>query len=208
VSSGPRRLAAIFLTILVVLSAAVLVAPWTASAAPIEGPMVLFGRWEIPGWMVLVLRWVNVLALAGILYFLLRGPAAQFFAERRQSIVAGLENGRRAREEAEERLRDVESRLANLEAEIAAMRADAKQEAQAERERILAGARAEAGKILAMAEQEVAALGKAAQMELRAHAATLAVALAEKRIRATLTPERHAALVRDYAAGLRQTREG
>ena len=60
----------------------------------------------------------------------------------------------------------------------------------------------EMDKIRKQAEQDIAAAAKAATQELREHAAKLAVALAEQKIRAELTPEVDAELVAAVAADL------
>lgn len=162
-------------------------------------PFKLWGKWVIPGWVVELLRWSNFVILFGILGYLLRQPMRQFFAERGRAIVEGIARGRRAREEAAARLRDIEGRLVGLDAEIAQLRQAAMNEAQADHQHLRERARAEAEKIRVMAEQEIASLVKQARAELRNFAAALAVQLAEQRIRARLTPERQEALLRRYA---------
>lgn len=150
-----------------------------------------------------VFKWINFLALFGLLGYLLRKPMSQFFAGRTRAILHGLEEGRRANEEAAQRLREIEDRLGRVEWEIAELRKTAAGEADVERNRLRVAARAETERIFAMAQQEIRALAKAARAELKSYAAGLAVELAEQRIRARLTPERQAALLRGYAASLR-----
>lgn len=149
-----------------------------------------------------VFKWTNFLALFGLLGYLLRHPMREFFLGRTRAILQSLEEGRRAREEAAERLKEIESRLARLEWEIAELRRAAAGEADTERDRLRRAARAETERIFALAEQESRALARAARGELKSYAAGLAVELAEQRIRARLTPERQAALVREYAMNL------
>lgn len=166
-------------------------------------PFVLFGRWVIPGWVVELFRWSNFVALFGVLGYLLRKPFQSFFADRGRAIVEGLAKGRRSREEAAERLRKIETRLAGIEAEIAALRQAAMNEAQADHDRLRARARADGERLLAAAEQEIAAFSKQARAEFKSYAAGLAVRLAEQRVRARLTPDRQDALLRRYAEELR-----
>jgi F-type H+-transporting ATPase subunit b len=170
-------------------------------------PFKLWGKWVIPGWVVELLRWSNFVILFGILGYLLRKPMGRFFSDRGREILEGIARGRRAREEAAARLRDIEARLAGLEAEIARLRQAAGTEAQADHDRLRARAQAEAEKIRAMAEHEIAWLAKQARSEIKDYAAALAVELAEQRIRARLTPERQDALLRRYAEQVGSARQ-
>src|SRR5437660_4570266 len=99
------------------------------------------------------------------------------------------------RQAAEERAAEVDRRLANLEAEIASLRAHAQEEAEAETQRLAQHTAAEIARIQARAEQEIVSAGKAARLELKRHAAELAIALADQKIRARMTPETQDALV-------------
>ncbi len=165
-----------------------------------EKPFVLFGKWHVPPLLVEIFRWANFLVLFGALLYLMRRPAADFFAARGKAITEGLESGRRASEEASQKVREINRRLASLESEIAAMRAAAAGEGQAEADRLRQAVRAEVQKIFAGSEQEVRALTKAARNELKGYAAGLAVELAEQRIRGRMTPEKQAELLRGYSA--------
>jgi F-type H+-transporting ATPase subunit b len=97
----------------------------------------------------------------------------------------------------------VDRRLANLESEIASLRAHSQQEAEAETQRLVQHTAAEIARIQARAEQEIVSAGKAARLELKRHAAELAIGLAERKIRARLTPETQDALVRGFVRDLK-----
>lgn len=148
-------------------------------------------------------KWANFLLLAGGLGYLIGKNAGPFFAARSQSIGKDLAESQKTREEAEARSAEVERRLANLEAEIARLRAESQQEAKAETERLAGHTAAEIAKIQANAEQEIAAAGKAARMDLKRYSAELAVDLAEKKIRARMTPVTQDALVRGFVRDLK-----
>jgi len=107
------------------------------------------------------------------------------------------------RKDAEARAAEVERRLANLEAEIAALRAESQKEDVAETGRFGRHTAAEIVKTQAHAEQEIAAAGKAARMELKRYCAELAVGLAEEKIRARMTPDTQDALVRGFVRDLK-----
>jgi F-type H+-transporting ATPase subunit b len=80
------------------------------------------------------------------------------------------------------------------------MRDTAEKEGAAEAARIQAAAQEDARKIVASAEQEIAAAAKAARRQLTAHAADLAVGLAQKQIRVDAATDQ--ALVRTFAGQL------
>jgi len=97
---------------------------------------------------------------------------------RHQQLKADLASAAQARAEAEERLRKQEQRMANLEKEIAQMRAGIQQEAEAEKARLVAAAEDRAKRLREetafMIEQQV----KEGEATLRREAANVAVKIA------------------------------
>lgn len=154
------------------------------------------------GW---VMRWVNSgIVIIAIGWGLSKcGPA---FRKRADGIQAAIAEGKRAREEAAERRKEAEQRLAGLPAEIAGMRADAKRDAEAETQRIRELAREDAAKMDHAADLEIEAAERAAMLELKATAARLAVERAEKLLREHLTQPADARLVRNFAGELAGSR--
>jgi len=122
------------------------------------------------------------------------------FRDRTAAIQKAMREAQKASEDAKAKLAEIEARLAKLDVEIAAMRDSAEKEGAAEVARIEAAAREDAHKIVASAEQEIAAAGKAARRQLTAHAADLAVGLAQKQIRVDAATDQ--ALVRNFATQL------
>jgi F-type H+-transporting ATPase subunit b len=127
-------------------------------------------------------------------------PAA--FAARSKHIRKELDEAAEAKAAADARAAEVERRLSNLEAEIAALRVEAQKESQSESHRMEQHTAAEIAKIQAHAEQEIAAAGKAARMELKHHAAELAIALAEQKLRSRMTAETQDSLVKGFVRDL------
>jgi len=148
-------------------------------------------------------KWANFLVLAGGLGYLAGKSAPAFFAARSMKIRKDMIDADELRRDADARAAAVERRLANLEAEIAALRAEAHKEERAEGERLRQHAASEMAKIQIHAEQEIAAAGKAARMDLKRYSAELAVDLAEKKIRARMTPATQDALVRGFVRDLK-----
>lgn len=155
----------------------------------------------------LIFKWLNFLTVFGGLGYLLRKPMREFFTGQREAIQSSIEEARRAREESRARLRGVEERLARLEQEVAGLRAEAAENAAAEKQRIQETAQREAERILSTARAEMESVTRAARLELRAYAARLAVSLAEQEIRQRLTPQAHAALFQSFAGHLAPGKE-
>jgi F-type H+-transporting ATPase subunit b len=148
-------------------------------------------------WVALGLNFAVIfLFLASILRKTLPG----FFRSRTSSIQKGIEEARKMSQEARRRLNDVEGRLSRLDADIAAMRSEAQENAGAEERRILAASEEERKRIVSLAEQEISMAANAARRELKSYAAELAVDLAEKKIRVSKDADQ--ALVHEFTARL------
>ena len=143
---------------------------------------------------------LNFAIIAGIIWWAGRKALPGFFQGRTAAIQKAMQEAQKASEEARRKLAEIESRLQKLDAEISAMRDAAEKEGAAEETRIKAAAEEDARKIIASAEQEIAAAVKAARRQLTAHAADLAVSLAQKQIRVDAATDQ--ALVRNFAGQL------
>jgi F-type H+-transporting ATPase subunit b len=146
----------------------------------------------------LELKIANFAILAGLLGYFIGKNAGPFFAARSAGIHKDMEESLRQSQEAEARAAAVEQRIANLEADIAALRAEGDREISAEGERVARQTAEEIAKIQVHAQQEIASAGKAARMELKRYTADLAVNLAETKVRAHMTPEAQDALVKGF----------
>jgi F0F1-type ATP synthase membrane subunit b/b' len=153
------------------------------------------------GW---VFRWINFAVLVAILVYAFY-KAAPKFRKNSEEIAQKIAEGRRAREAAEQQRREVRTKMAGIDAEVAAMREDAKRGAEAEAERIRALAKSEAEMIERAARAEIDAAERASRLELRLTAARMAVALAERMLRDQLTPTNESALFRTFVAELERS---
>src|SRR5581483_1209046 len=131
-------------------------------------------------WLAVVL---NFAIVAAVIVWASKKNLPAMFRNRTASIQKSLEEARKASEDSNRRLNEVESRLSRLDDEIKQMRVTAEREAAAEEERMKAAAAEDARRIIESAEQEISAATKAARRELTALAADLAVTLAAKQIR-------------------------
>ena len=143
---------------------------------------------------------INFAIIALLVVFALKSNVPAMLRSRTQEIQKGIEDARRASEEARSRLSDVEARLARLSSEIEDMQKHADAEARAEEDRIRASIDEEKHKILQAAEQEITQTANTVRRDLRKYAAELAVALAEKGIRVDTNSDK--ALVEEFTEQL------
>jgi len=148
-------------------------------------------------WLAVLL---NFVVIAAVLVWAGRKYLPGIFRERTASIQKAMEEARRASEDANRRLSEIESRLARLGDEISAMKASGEQDVAAEEARIKAAAEEDARKIVESAEAEIDAAAKSARRDLMTYAADLAVALAKKQIHVDAGTD--ASLVRTFAERL------
>ena len=127
-------------------------------------------------------KWANFALLAGALGYLGSKHLGPFFSARSSRIQSGLVEAQKLRESSEARVREIEKKIANLDAEMKGLRDTARQEMAAEGDRIRNETARTIAKIQANAEQEIAAASKHARQELKAYSADLAVQLAAKQI--------------------------
>jgi F-type H+-transporting ATPase subunit b len=162
---------------------------------------------KLAGWLGLTVTqafWLSTLlnfaVIAGLIIFAMKSGLPKMFRERTAAIQKGIEEARKASAESAAKLQDIESRLAKLDQDIASMKIQAEQDADAEDKRLRAATDEEKKKIIASSEQEITAASNVARRELKQYAAELAIALAEKRISVDEAADKN--LVREFAAQL------
>ncbi len=144
---------------------------------------------ETWGWLEGVGRFTNLFILFGVICYFVRKPFKKFFADRRQSIQQEMSQAGRDREAAAKKLNSVETRMENLDQELAALRKEAEKEAGLERERLLDQAARDAEKIIESTRREVDSLTRAARKQLKDYAAQLSLEMAEQRIRKEISEQ-------------------
>jgi F-type H+-transporting ATPase subunit b len=143
-------------------------------------------------------RFINLfLFIAGcLLLHRWRGrPIREGLRRRQANIKLQLDSARQRRDAAASELAVVEARLAQVDKEVAKIRAEAEAEAEMERRRLKTATEAEISKLRSQAERDVANLVKNAQMELRQFAASQGIQAAETLIRRDLDPAKDARLI-------------
>lgn len=131
----------------------------------------------------------NLILFITVMYLLVRKPARAFFAERLAEVRTLLDRAAKERSEAQAKMNELNARLNKLDAEVAEIRAQAAQEAKAERLRLASEAQADADKLRITAQREIEGAKQSALVQLREFTADKAVELAEQMIRRELTPE-------------------
>jgi F-type H+-transporting ATPase subunit b len=153
------------------------------------------------GW---IFRWINFAIVAiGIIY--LFAKAAPGFRSHTEEISQKIAEGARAREAAEKQRREVQAKLAGIDAEVEKLRVEAKKSMDAEAVRLKALARREAEIIEQAAQAEIVAAQRAGALELKALAARLAIERAETVLSKQITPEAQAALFNTFVLELERS---
>ena len=149
-----------------------------------------------------IFKWINFAIVAGVLLWVCLKKAPGFFRGRAEAIGSAITKAGSAKAAADAQLREAETKLANLDKEVAELRRFAEREAAAEVERIRAATRSDLGKIAAAAKAEIEAAQRAARLELKALAAKLAVDGAETLLVKQLNAQAQAGLISNFVKSL------
>ncbi|MGH9433131.1 MAG: hypothetical protein ACRD3T_16490 [Terriglobia bacterium] len=152
-------------------------------------------------------EWLNFVILVAVLVYFLRKPVASYFSNRSATILKGLEEGRKAWEESVAKLKSIEQKLERLNDEVAALKADAAREMEAEAERMGRQTLSEAERVSESARAQIDAATRAAKIELKAFAANQAAEIAEQMVRGRLDRENQGKLVQRFFEGLNGKRQ-
>jgi F-type H+-transporting ATPase subunit b len=142
----------------------------------------------------------NIVVLFGAIGYGLMKALPKIFRDRSSKIQKSLVDARSATEEATSRLGAVEQRLAKLDEQIAAMRAQAEAEGLRDEQRIKASVKDEKVKIVAAAEAEIATATALARREIQKYAAELAIEQAVRKLEVSADTDRM--LVENFAQRL------
>ena len=149
-----------------------------------------------------VFKWINFAIVAGVLYWVFAKYLPPKFRSHAETISSAITKATSAKAAAETRLREAETRLANLQKEVAELHAHSEKEAAAEVERLRAATQSDMQKIAAAAKAEMEAAERAARLELKAMAANLAVDGAESLLAEQLTPKAQESLISNFVKSL------
>jgi F-type H+-transporting ATPase subunit b len=149
-------------------------------------------------------RVINLLIFVIFLVYVFRNKLqiGKVFDDRAASIVKELENAKKEKQEAQERLHEIEARFARLDEEVSTIRAEAERDSAREAERIKQAAADDAEKLRQTAQREIEGAMKAARTELRAFVADQSVALAEGIIQREIRPDDNTRMVNKFIEDL------
>ena len=151
-----------------------------------------------------IFKWINFAIVAGVIAWVFGKLLPPVFRKKAETISSAITNATDAKAAADAQLREAETRLLNLEKEVAELRAHAEKEAAAEVERLRAATQSDAEKIAAAAKAEIEATERAARLELKALAASLAVDGAESLLAKQLTPKAQESLISNFVKSLEE----
>jgi len=149
-----------------------------------------------------IFKWINFAIVAGLIVWVFGKKLPSVFRARAEAVSSAITSATSAKAAADAQLRDAETKLANLQKEVAELRASAEKEAAAEVERLRAATLSDAQKIAAAAKAEIEAAERAARLELKALAANLAVDGAESLLAKQLTPKAQESLISNFVKSL------
>jgi len=152
-----------------------------------------------------IARLFNFAILAGTLVYFLRSPIAAYLGDRGAQIRSDLVKAAGIRAAAKAQLAAIDQKMAALPAELDQLRAAGADEVAAEEARIRQVAEAERVRLLDHARREIDSQLKLAERELVARTADLAVAIATRRVKASINAADQARLVDQYLAQLVRT---
>jgi len=166
-------------------------------------PSPAFAATAEGGMLETVAKLLNFAVLVAILVHFLRRPLANYLVDRRQQIRHALVEAQATREQASSELARIEQRLAELPAELEALKMRGADEVKAEQARIKAAAAAERERVLAQTRREIDQQYRLAKRALVQETAEQAAAIARARIERDITPADQARLIDRYLTQVR-----
>jgi F-type H+-transporting ATPase subunit b len=151
-----------------------------------------------PGLETLLFPLANFVVFALMLFFLLRGPLAEYFRDRAQTLRDALDSGAAARREAEALRAQLELDLADLPRLRKEMADEFVSTAERQRERLIATANETAARLRRDAELVASQEEVGAREALRAELIEAAVGAATDIVRAAISPDDQRRYVREF----------
>ena len=144
-----------------------------------------------------VWRVINFGILLFFLYKVLRKPISQFLYSRKEQVEIALKEAEEARIRAEEKYKEFEEKIKNLENEKQAILERMKKEAEAEKERILREAEEKAKKIIEQAKVLAQQEFEKEKELLKVQATEKVINLATELLKRNITKDDHQKLIKE-----------
>lgn len=142
----------------------------------------------------------NFVLFAGTLVYFLRSPLRTYLSDRGTQIRGDLVKAAEMKQRATAQLATIDAKMAALPAELDALRKTGAEEVAAEEARMRQAAEGERLRLIDNATRDIDWQLRIAERDLKTHAAALAVDLATKRVKATITDADQVRLVDRYVA--------
>ena len=150
-------------------------------------------------------KFLNLAIFLAVAIFILRRKINEALLARGESIKQELVVAQNEREKALAQLAEAENRLNRLDEDVGFVREQARQEAEAERQRQAASTEREVEKLKQQAQREIETADKVARKELRQYLAQRSVEFARESVKSQMRPEDDALLIKDSIGELRRT---
>lgn len=151
-------------------------------------------------------RILNFLLLAGLIFKLGKEPFKKFLASKKASYAEEIETIENAKKEAQEKLDEIQQKIAGLQDELDAYRQAMERQAQRQRDEMIAATKREADLIIERAKNQASRALEKAKRDLAIEMVDLAVDIASQKISAAITSEDRANLLNSFASQLAANR--
>ena len=151
-------------------------------------------------------KFINLAIFIAVALYILRRRLKEALLARRERIRLELVEAENERSVAATKLKEAETKLENVNNDVASVRAMARKEADLERQRLIAATEREIEKLRLQAQREVETATKVAKKELQKFLAQRSVDLAREAIRSKIGPEDDARLIKESIGELRRSR--
>jgi F-type H+-transporting ATPase subunit b len=172
--------------------------------------MYILAAVELPEWFnypgLELWKFINLAIFTAAMIYVLRRPISEALGARREAIKQELVHAQQQREQALEKVTEVDAKLEQVDADIASVREHALAEAEAERGRLADAAKREIEKLRQQAQREIETADKIARKQLRQFFAKRSVEVARQAIKVQMKPEDEAVLISQSISELRRTR--
>ena len=152
--------------------------------------------------MLWAIATINFLLLVGILFYFARKPVGKTLDDRRAKIAQAVAEAEELRVTVEKMVREYEAKLAGLDAEVARILKEAKEDGERERVRILARAEETARRIREEALRRAQGEAERIRHKLETEVAAMAVARAREVLQTRMTEREHRAFVDELVSHL------
>jgi F-type H+-transporting ATPase subunit b len=153
----------------------------------------------------LIFPFINLTALLVVLAIYLRKPLADYVVTRHQTVSNEFTMARNALVTAKKQIEDVNSRMKGMDAELAALRSQAREDGEKSKAAIVSQANKLSSTIVADAKTSASSLQSEFKISLRRELANLALSRAEVRLRDRLTGEDHARIRQEFSTLVEKT---